>query len=69
MPEFTFDIMLSATIRVTAENEEQARAHLRHNLDCADTHFGAWDHTGDPILAEASLIMSPQLAEIDGEAV
>lgn len=70
MAEFAFDVKLFATIRVEASDEATARVLLQENLSAADAHFGAWDHTGEPILAEAVLDDDqPDLIEIDGEAV
>lgn len=67
MPNFLFDLELSAAIRVDAANETEARAMLAKALDCADANFGAWEW-GDPITGEVSLTEKPPvLAEIDGE--
>lgn len=68
MPEYAFDITLTASIRVNAPDEEQARRLLRGRLDCADTNFGAWPD-GTPITAETSLLTIDYLYEIDGEEV
>jgi hypothetical protein len=53
--EYLFDLRLSAAIRVRADNVEDARKKLIEALDCADTNFGAWPETGDPITGEVSL--------------
>ena len=67
--EYAFDVKLFATVRVKADSEEEARADLRAYLDCADCNGGAWAN-GDPILFEASVDDdSPELIEVDGEAV
>lgn len=66
---YTFDIKLLATIRVKAESATAATKKLRANLECADSNFGAWDDSGDPILGEASIDGDVDLIEIEGEAV
>lgn len=70
MTEFAFDVLLRASLRVTAETEKEARRILAEHLDAADCNGGRWPD-GDPILFEASLaddIAAPVLFEIDGEA-
>jgi hypothetical protein len=66
--EYAFDVKLFATIRVTAESEEQARQMIREHVDCADANFGSWPN-GEPILAEAT-VDDDELPcfEIDGES-
>lgn len=69
--EYLFDATLLASFRVTAPNEAAARAKLQAHLDCADSNFGAWEDSGDPINAEASIDNEGELelVEVDGEAV
>lgn len=70
--EYAFDCFLSVAIRVPgALSEDDARAMLADNLECADSNFGAWPD-GNPFLAEASLaadVMTPRLYEVAGDSV
>ncbi len=67
--EFAFDVQLFATIRVTAGSVSEARALLKENVECASANFGSWPD-GGPILGEVSVTQeTPDLIEIDGEAV
>lgn len=67
--EFTFDVKLFATIRVSAETEREARNMLTV-LNGNEANLGAWPD-GDPILAVVSQDNPDEdtLIEIDGEAV
>lgn len=70
MHEYLFDVKLFAAVRVTAENEKEARMMLRQAFDCATCNAGAWPN-GDPIVFEASQDNPDEdtLTEIDGEQV
>lgn len=63
--EYAFDCVLTAAIRVQAQDEVTARALLASHLDSADTNAGAWPN-GNPILFEASLDRIERLYEVDG---
>ena len=65
MPEYAFDIDLSAAVRINAANPAEARKKLRGFFDCADCNAGELD--GKTITFEASLIEgTAHLYEIDG---
>jgi hypothetical protein len=69
MPEYAFDVILSAAIRVTADSQDAAIAILKDKIDCADANLGSFDN-GDPILCEVSLHTPPtptDCYEIDGD--
>lgn len=65
MKEFAFDVKLFAVARVTAKTEKEARAKLHNVVDCLDVGY---DGHGVKI-TEASNDGTPELIEIDGEAV
>lgn len=68
---FTFDVKLFATVDVAANNETEARAHLKSKLEVASCNAGCWND-GTPIIFEASVDdgdSACQLVMIDGEAV
>lgn len=70
--EYLFDVQLLAAIRVRADNLEEARDKMMKAIDCADSNFGAWPETGNPITGEASVSFGKggplmDCAEIDGE--
>lgn len=67
--EFTMDVKMFATIRVTATSQDEAARLIQQALDGTEANFGAWERSGDPILSTVSTDGTPDLIEIDGEAV
>ncbi len=67
MPRFTFDITLSTTVTVDADDDLMARKMIVAELDCSSANLGAWPN-GDPILGEVSVDQSMPivLAFVDG---
>lgn len=68
MKEYGFDAKLWAAIRITAENEAEARKLLRERLDCANAVIGP--NTAHPIICEVSLEDgddATEIFEVDGE--
>ncbi len=66
--EYAFDIKLTATIRVNAGSEEEARELLDVYLDAAHVEYGT-DKEGRILSGEASLATGtdePVLFELDG---
>lgn len=61
--DYSFDINLICSVTVKASSHEAALLKLRANLDCASSNLGAWDDSGDPIMAEVSLRGTPRLYE------
>ncbi|WP_139231535.1 DUF4314 domain-containing protein [Aliiroseovarius crassostreae] len=67
--EYTMDVKLFTSIRVKATSQEEAERMIQSALDGAEANFGAWETSGDPILSTVSTDGTPDLIEIDGEAV
>lgn len=63
------DVKLFTSIRVKATSQEEAERMIQSALDGAEANFGAWVTSGDPILSTVSTDGTPDLIEIDGEAV
>lgn len=69
MTEFTFDIKLFATVRVTADSEDRARELLREYADCLDIGlvFSSKNQSIEPgeelHFTEASMDGEPDLVE------
>ncbi|SFU98797.1 hypothetical protein SAMN04488527_1742 [Aliiroseovarius crassostreae] len=63
------DVKLFTSIRVKATSQEEAERMIQSALDGAEANFGAWETSGDPILSTVSTDGTPDLIEIDGEAV
>lgn len=66
MKTFTFDVCLFATVRVDAESREEAENKLSNYTGCLDIGMTTPDGVR---FTEASADGSPELIEIDGEAV
>jgi len=68
MPEYAFDLTLSAVARVEANNESEAREKLYNYAACLDIGIVTPDGVS---FTEASAVEPPKnysLFEIDGEA-
>lgn len=67
MPEYAFEIALTAVARVSAADEKAALRALQDRLDCASLDITL----GTVLLTEASIDTwpSPDLFEIDGRAL
>lgn len=68
MKEFMFDVKMFASIRVKAEDEKQARAMLRAEVDGAEANLGSWPD-GSPMLCQICVDDDIDLIEVDGETV
>ena len=68
MPEYTYHITLTSTVRVKANSPKEAESLMRKNIDAADVNFGAWPD-GTPIVQTVYMLDDSVLVEIDGEAV
>lgn len=70
MHEYLFDVKLFASVRVTAENENEARKKLERLLTTADVAVTDPDDGGDNVhYFEASVDGEADLMEIDGEDI
>lgn len=67
--EYSFDINLVCSVTVKSSSHAAAMLKLRDHLDCASSNLGAWDHSGEPILAEVSLRGTPHLYESNDPAI
>lgn len=65
MPNYLFDVAVTAAIRIDAPTEAAARAHLRKMLNCADFTLGTGP-TGTPVTSEMTMNDEPTVAEVDG---
>lgn len=65
--EYLFDVKLFASIRITAENETEARKQLQALLDCADVAVSDPDDNDQTLTFECSQDGEADLMQIDGE--
>ncbi len=68
--EYTFGLPLTATVRVYAFSEDEARELIKKHFYVADTNLGAWPD-GSPILGEVTYNREDRcdLVEIEGCSV
>ncbi len=62
MKSYLFDVKLFAALRITAENEEEARKKLHEILDCATVQI---ENNGQIITGEASIDGDADCNEIE----